>query len=198
LNLQDARMRGLRLALLYAVVPLGLSGCLHKKAKPVVLPQAQAPIAWLPASSDDLPLVETPEIEVPPVPIAAAASRPRVRRRVPPKAGAATAPAANTPPAQVTTAEGATEESAIGELTAGGDASPQRRQEAADLIASNDRRLKALPAKTVSAQRSQISKIRNFQRQAQQALDSGDAEGAKTLATKARLLLYDLDRGGSN
>jgi hypothetical protein len=92
--------------------------------------------------------------------------------------------------------EGATEESAIGELTAGGDATPQTRQEATELIAANDKRLKALPASKVKAQRSQINKILNFQRQALTALNSGDAEGAKTLATKAKLLLYDLDRSG--
>jgi hypothetical protein len=97
---------------------------------------------------------------------------------------------------QVASAEGLGDESAIGALTAGGETTPQTRQEATELIASNDKRLKALPASTVKAQRSQINKILNFQRQAQSALDSGDAEGAKTLATKAKLLLYDLDRGG--
>ncbi len=39
-----------------------------------------------------------------------------------------------------------------------------------------------------------MSKIKNFQRQAKQAMSSGDAEGAKTLATKAKLLLDDLDK----
>ena len=54
------------------------------------------------------------------------------------------------------------------------------------MIASNEKRLSALPARCAPDQkRSQISKIRNFQRQAQEALKSGDAEGAKTLATKA-------------
>ncbi len=52
-----------------------------------------------------------------------------------------------------------TEESAIGALTAGGDATPQTKQEATDLIASNDKRLKALPASVVKSQRSQINKI---------------------------------------
>jgi ribosomal protein S20 len=88
------------------------------------------------------------------------------------------------------------DESAIGELTAGGDANPRRRQEAADLIASNEKRVRALSARIVNAQRSQVSKIRNFQRQAKQALDSGDAEGAMTLATKASVLLHDLDGTG--
>jgi phage shock protein A len=34
--------------------------------------------------------------------------------------------------------------------------------------------------------------VRNFQKQAQQALKAGDPEGAKMLATKGKLLLDDL------
>jgi len=41
-------------------------------------------------------------------------------------------------------------------------------------------------------EKAQISKVRNFQRQAQEALNSGDAEGQRLLATKAKLLLDDL------
>jgi len=36
--------------------------------------------------------------------------------------------------------------------------------------------------------------VRNFRKDAQEALKSGDAEGAKTLATKAKLLLDDLEK----
>jgi ribosomal protein S20 len=39
-----------------------------------------------------------------------------------------------------------------------------------------------------------VSKVRNFWKDAQDALKSGDAEGAKTLATKAKLLLDDLEK----
>jgi hypothetical protein len=142
-------------------------------------------------------MVEPIPLPSTPVPIAAAAAHPKRERRKPATKATAAAPATPPPPpAQVAAAEGLPEAS-IGALTAGGDSSPQLRQEAIDLIASNERRLKALPAEIVNLQKPQISKIRNFQRQAQEALDSGDAEGANTLATKAKLLLYDLDRGGS-
>jgi ribosomal protein S20 len=60
------------------------------------------------------------------------------------------------------------------------------------MIAANEKRLNGLPAQIAEEQKAQISKVRNFQRQAQAALSSGDAEGAKTLATKAKLLLDDL------
>ena len=101
-------------------------------------------------------------------------------------------PNGSTPSNQVASAEAPDESLSIGELT-GGDVNPQTKQEAADLITSNDKRLKALSASTLKTQRTQVSKIRNFQKQAQDALNSGDAEGAMTLATKAKLLLYELD-----
>jgi hypothetical protein len=62
------------------------------------------------------------------------------------------------------------------------------------MIASIQNRLSNLSANKVRQERSQVSRIRNFRRQAQDALNSGDVEGAKTLATKARLLLDDLEK----
>ncbi|MDQ2833081.1 MAG: hypothetical protein M3Y50_04905 [Acidobacteriota bacterium] len=86
------------------------------------------------------------------------------------------------------------EASAIGALTAGGEANPQTKQEASDLLASIEKRLNALPAQMNDDGRAQVNKVRNFWREAQAALQSGDAEGAKTLATKAKLLLDDLEK----
>lgn len=83
---------------------------------------------------------------------------------------------------------------AIGSLTAGGETNPQSKQEAADLIASNEKRLAALAAPKGEDRKAEISTVKNFQRQAQDALTSGDAEGAMTLATKAKLLLDDLEK----
>jgi hypothetical protein len=194
LKLHRQISRRLLLATLCAGVSLGLSGCLHRKPKATVPPLNLSPIALAtPPPVDDPSMIEAPAAVTPPVPIAAAAARYRRERRRQAKAAPVT-PA----PTQTATIEGLPEASAIGALTAGGDSSPQRRQEAADLIASNDKRLKALPAKTVTAKRTEISKIINFQRQAQEALDSGDAEGAKTLATKVKLLLADLDPSTNN
>jgi hypothetical protein len=178
-------------------LPLGLSGCLHKKAQAVVLPVSKAPMVLASATEpENPPMLEEPPPEELSTPIAEAAAIPRPKRKPTRPAAPASANTSPTTPPQVASVEGLGEDSAIGELTAGGDATPQTRQDAADLIASNDKRLKALPASTVKAQRSQINKILNFQRQALNALNSGDAEGAKTLATKAKLLLHDLDQGG--
>ena len=86
------------------------------------------------------------------------------------------------------------EETAIGALTAGGEANPQTKQEAADLITSSEKRLNSLPPQKAEDEKAQVSKVKNFLKDAQEALKTGDAEGAKTLATKAKLLLDDLEK----
>ena len=62
------------------------------------------------------------------------------------------------------------------------------------MIASIEKRLTALPAQTLDDQKAQINKVKNFLRDAQEALKSGDDEGAMTLATKAKLLLDDIEK----
>jgi hypothetical protein len=132
-------------------------------------------------------MLDVPEITLPPTPTSAAAASPRrERRRIAPKT-IPSVPEENAP-------EPMTDTAAIGELTAGGAANPQAQQEAADLIGSIEKQLSSLSAQTVRTQRTQISKVRNFSRQAQEALSSGDIEGAKTLATKGKLLLDDLEK----
>ena len=171
----------------------GLSGCihLHKRPKVPVLPPVLAPIELetLPPQANP-PMLDMPVVEMPPIPVAAAAASPRRERR-------RTAPAKTIAAPEEATPEPMTDTAAIGELTAGGAADPQAQQEASDLIASIEKRLNALSAQTVRRQRAQINRVRNFWRQAQEALGSGDTEGAKTLATKAKLLLDDLEKQNS-
>src|SRR6185437_15774232 len=166
-----------------------LSGCLHRRRPQVpVLPAVLEPVALatLPPPENP-PMLTAPEVTLPPIPIAAAASTPkRERRRITPR----TVPAAPEEAAP----EPMTDTAAIGDLTAGGAANPQAQQEAADLIASIEQRLNSLSAQMVRRQRVQINKVRNFRRQAQEAFNSGDIEGAKTLATKGKLLLDDLEK----
>lgn len=147
----------------------------------------------LEAQAGTPPMVETPEVELPDVPVAAAGGKlPPVRRRYRGPSNASVA-GANGAAAQAAAADSSEPETVdIGNLTAGGDAAPQTRQEALDLIGATDRRLKALSNAIISAHRAQITRVRNFQAQAQRALESGDADGARTLATKGKLLLDDL------
>jgi ribosomal protein S20 len=132
-------------------------------------------------------MIEPPAVKLPPLPVASNAAKPKRERRK---------PAAKTtglePPVQIASTEPSIEVAAIGALTSGVEANPKSQQEAADMIAANEKRLNGLSAQMSDEQKAQISKVKNFQRQAQEALNSGDVEGAKTLATKAKLLLDDL------
>lgn len=181
---------------LFCGLMLGIEGCRHK-VQLAPLPAIQAPVALLeiPRSANQ-PLLEVAPVRMPPTPIAAAATRPSRERR---RNGQKPSPLvpANTPP--VTPAQSADvgpspETTAIGALTAGGEASPQTRQDAASLISTVEKRLNALPAQSSEDMKAQASKARNFWRDAQEALKSGDAEGAMTLATKAKLLLDDMEK----
>jgi ribosomal protein S20 len=174
-------------ALLCFGLMVGLGGCRHKPQL-APLPPAMTPVALeeIP-EPENLPMVEAPQIKLPPVPVATNAKPKRERKKPAPKV-------VPEPPVQIAAAIPPPEETAIGALTAGGEASPQTKQEAADLIASSEKRLNALPAKKAEDEKAQVSKVKNFLKDAQDALKSGDAEGAKTLATKAKLLLDDLEK----
>jgi ribosomal protein S20 len=182
--------RRLAKATLCFALAVGLGGCRHKP-KVAPLPPVLAPVALLEIPEpDNLPMIDTPQIKLPPVPYATVAKPKRERRKPAPKVVPPPEPVqvATTPPAPTP------EETAIGALTAGGEVSPQTKQEAADLISSSEKRLNALSPQKAEEQKAQISKVKNFLKDAQDALKSGDAEGAKTLATKAKLLLDDLEK----
>jgi hypothetical protein len=161
----------------------GLAGCRHK-APLVVIPRgAGAPIALEDPPAPDpeptiasLPEPELPSLSPPPLP-------PPPRRRPTPA-----------PKEEPQVAEAAPAELAIGTLSSGGNLAPQIQQQAHDMIQSISRRISALSSKTADAEKRQIRQIRHFLDQAQQALNTGDIEGAKNLATKARLLMDDLEK----
>jgi hypothetical protein len=170
---------------------VGLGGCRHK-AQVATLPAVLTPVALeeIPEPAN-LPTVETPPVSLPPVPVASDAGKPKREKKK---------PAPKTPPVPEPTQIASVapppspEETAIGALTAGGEANPQTKQEAADLITASEKRLTALPAQKAEEEKAQVSKVKNFLKDAQEALNTGDSEGAKTLATKAKLLLDDLEK----
>jgi ribosomal protein S20 len=156
--------------------------------------QTQVDLLDIP-ESDNLPLLEPTPVNTLPEPTAAAATKvKRERKKAAKIVPTAAVPPAPAPPVPTASVEPSPEVTAIGSLTAGGETNPQAKQEAAELIASIEKRLNAFTAQTTDDQKAQISKVRNFWRDAQAALKSGDAEGAKTLATKAKLLLDDLEK----
>jgi len=171
----------------------GLSGCRHKRVLPPLPPIAEpVDLAQLP-SADPPAMIQPPDVTLPPIPIATGPSPRRERRRkttptTQNASGSTQTPAADTPAAV------SSDDAAIGALSLGGEANPRAQREAADTIGSIDKRLNALPAPRVDEEKAQVSRIKNFLRQAQDALTSGDIEGATTLATKAKLLLDDLQK----
>jgi hypothetical protein len=174
---------------------MALGGCRHK-VQIAPLPPVLTPVALEdvpPPPDDKLPMIEVPQIKLPPEPIASAAARPKREKKRTTKTP--TVPmVVQAPDATPVESEAAAKDAAVGALTGGGETNPQARQEAADLIASIEKRLNALPTQMTDEEKTQINKVRNFWRDAQSALTSGDAEGAKTLATKAKLLLDDLEK----
>lgn len=82
----------------------------------------------------------------------------------------------------------------LGALTTGGEVSPKTQQETTELIASGERRLQAVAGTKARDQVAQLKEVRHFLDQAKEVLATGDAEGAKTLATKAKLLIDDLEK----
>jgi len=190
--------RGWIAAVAALVLGLAPSGCsLHRKVQPYVFPPFTAVELAQSTDAGEPPMIEAEEDQddLPPVPVAEGAGEPKRQRRRPAKAAVAApppdAPAPDAAPAVMPTERA----SIIGEFTPGGDQNPGSQKEASDLIAANERRLSALSPEVARVQAALVSNVRNFQKQAQQALRAGDAAGAKTLATKSKLLLDDLEKG---
>ncbi|HMG02270.1 MAG TPA: hypothetical protein VK596_04000 [Edaphobacter sp.] len=170
----------------------GVSGCRHKPVLPPLPPIAEPLVLVTPPAQVPPPMIEPPQVDLPPVPVASGASPRRERRHRPTPPN--TPATAQTNMGETPAATISPEDVAIGALSLGGEANPRAQQEAAELLASIERRLNSLSPAKERTDKAQISRIRNFQRQAQGALNTGDVEGAKTLGTKAKLLLDDLEK----
>ncbi len=163
----------------------GLAGC-HRKSIRTAMPHGVlAPVDLETAPVPDVEIAAEPMPELAPLPPPPPRVRPAPRKRpATPKEDTSSAQMASVPePATL----------AIGALSTG-DAAPQSLQQARDLIGSILKRIGALPSKTADSQKKQVREVRHFLDQAQKALSSGDAEGAINLATKAKLLMDDLEK----
>jgi hypothetical protein len=80
--------------------------------------------------------------------------------------------------------------SAIGELSSG--APSDLRQKTSDSIAATERGLNGIHRTLSDQEQKTAAQIREFLKQAREALASGDVEGAQTLAAKAKVLLSEL------
>lgn len=171
------------------LLPLLLTGCFHKTPQALVVPLAP-PIADAPPpkpepSPTNLP---PPVITVPNQPPATTTAN------VPPQA-APKPPVKHKKPAPNRTqlaSSGSPGVSAIGQLTSGDPS--DLKQQTENSIAATERGLNGI-TRTLSGQETKTAaQIREFLKQARAALASGDADGAQTLAAKAKVLLGELAR----
>ena len=170
-------------AALAVLLVAGLGGCRHRVM--VQLPQisqVQIDLETPPEPTTPPTIPEDAEITPPDLPTTPV-TLPR-HRPAPPKE----------PPVQVASAEPEPGVAAIGALSSGGEADPQLQQEIRDLISAIQKRLAALPAALANQQRSQVRQVRLFLKQSQQALASGDAAAARTLATKAKVFMDEVEK----
>jgi hypothetical protein len=176
---------------LLAGLCLALSGCVHKPPKVVVPTIVRTPVE-VPeiAEPAKLPVIASEPTPTTRVPVAARVERDLKRWRRRP-AAKTIAPVVVPPAAPPPTPAAPSDAVQIGALTIGGEQGADRQQ-AGEMIAQIDRRLSGLSAEVIRDKQAQILQVRDFRAKARAALDSGDANGAVTLATKARLLLDDL------
>ncbi len=174
-------------------LPFLLTACFpfHKK-QPQSAQQFAPPVTNLPKPSATHPALPDAALTIPSEPldtdadaILEEATKPAVRHRRP-----ASKPAQDTvdnSPAAETENPGV---SAIGQLSSP-DPSDQRRETEAS-ISETERGLRGLDRSLSSQDQKTAAQIRGFLKQAKQALNSGDVDGAFTLAAKAKVLLGEL------
>ncbi len=172
-----------------------LTGCFlfHKTDKSQVQPLAP-PIEDTPPpkpapSPADLPppVVTVPALTPEPAPPPQPVERPKppVKHKKPVPAPA--------PPAANTTQQaslGTPEVSAIGQLSSGN--APDLRQQTLNSIAATERGLNAITRTLSDPEKKTADHIREFLKKAKVALNTGDVDGAATLAAKAKVLLGEL------
>jgi hypothetical protein len=172
------------------LLPFFLTGCFHFHKAQTPPDQIFAPIANLPKPPlvhPDLPdealvipsqsLATDADMEQEPVPPA------RHHRPAKPVQQAANTPSepAETPGV-----------SAIGQLSSG--VPSDLRLETSDLIAITERGLNGLGRRLSGQELKTAAQIREYLKQAREALISGDVDGAHTLAAKAKVLLSELSQ----
>jgi hypothetical protein len=182
------RAAGMRcLGVLALLVCVGATGCRHKVQAYTIPLGAQVPVLL-----EDSPPIDEGTIATLPLPDLG--PLPETTPTVPVPRKRPATPREETQPTTAAPADAAPAELAIGNLSTGSDATPQIQQEAQAMISSILRQIAALSSRTADAQRRDLNKVRNFVKQAQQALNTGDMDGAKNLAVKAGVLMDELQK----
>jgi hypothetical protein len=168
------------------MLPLFLAGCVHWPHKeklppppPVISPSTVPPPTQLPP----------PEVTIPTTPSVNATNLPEQTPKPPAKHHKQPA---NPVPDTQQASSGAPAVSAIGQLSSR-DASDSRLQTQAS-IDSTERSLNGIKRNLSDQDQKTVAHIREFLKQAKDALTSGDIDGATTLVAKAKVLLNELLR----
>lgn len=174
-----------------ALLALVLSGCVHKANQA----QVQAPLA---PPIEDTPPVKTqpptdlpPPVITPPQPAAGdntansqthePASKPKPRKPAPTK-----------PTEQQEASNSNPGVSAIGNLSTGDPADLRTQTE--NSLAATERGLRDIGRKLNDQEQKTAEQIGEFVKEARKALTTGDIDGARTLANKAKVLLTELTK----
>ena len=170
------------------VVGLFAMLCLAGCAKRVVLATAAPPpptpaVSVPPPTHPSDPGVEAPVIASDSIAVPVET----VKKPTPPR------PRTRTVPPTQTAAVSAPPVTELGELTTGGESNNDSlRRETDSLLKSQNRRLSGLTKTVIALHSQQVEQARLFLRQAGEAWNKHDVEGARTLATKAKVLLDEL------
>ena len=176
------------------LLPLLVCGCAHNPQQSqmqVMAPPIEEapPPPDLAPSSLPQPAVKIPEtkqpVAVPPEPV----KTPPKHRKAPKATSLASA---SPPPTQVAEAAAPAEESAMGKFETPD--SPDSKKQMESTIADIERGLNGINRQLNSQETKTSAQIREFLKQARQALSTGDIDGANTLARKAKALLGELSQ----
>ncbi|SEC46326.1 hypothetical protein [Terriglobus roseus] len=179
---RKARRQCLRI-FVSACALVSLAGC-HRKVVVVAAPPPP-PVEMVsvpPPTHPSEPMPEEPVIASPTLPLPV----PPVRRPQPPRRRP-------TPVPPTQTAVVAPPPMDLGSLTTGGESTNTAlRQQTDDLLKAQTRRLNAIPTSIIALHTEQIEQARLFLKQANDAWTKLDIEGARTLATKAKVVLDEV------
>jgi hypothetical protein len=170
------------------LLPLLLTGCFHRTKQAQVVPLAPPIVDTPPPKPEPAPTDLPPPVVTPPNQPTEQAANPQ------PQPPAKPSPAHRKPPAKNTqlASNASPGVSAIGQLSSGEPA--DLRQQTENSIAATERGLNSITRSLSGQERKTAAQIREFLKQARAALASGDADGASTLAAKAKVLLGELSK----
>jgi hypothetical protein len=179
------------------LLPLLLTGCFHRSHTAQSAPLAPA----VTQPQQTAPVPEPAKVEPPaPKPVEPAqplASTNQTATNTTPTNETPRPPVHHTPkkpvnPHPQVASNGAVGVSAIGQLSSGDPGDSRRQTE--DSLSATERGLRGINRQLNDQEQRTMAHIREFLKQARQALASGDLDGAHTLAAKARVLLNELSR----